>query len=142
MKKDVANYKFKCYYSNCEKAYLTKYHLRRHINAAHLQIKSFVCSQCSKAFSSKQNYKEHEISHSQSKNSPTRVEIFKNTQEPNNSNEKSLLSMLTRIFREEPQKASKINTRNKPMPVLPPVDFDRQSIWGTIKIPIIPILLN
>ncbi|CAG9319669.1 unnamed protein product [Blepharisma stoltei] len=144
MKKDAANYKFKCYYTNCDKAYLTKYHLRRHINAAHLQIKSFVCSQCSKAFSSKQNFKEHELLHAANKNSPSRPEIFKPVIPASQNKATSLVAMLINITyqQEEATKPMKSNAKNKPMPVLPPVDLERQSNWGVIKIPILPILLN
>ncbi|CAG9326277.1 unnamed protein product [Blepharisma stoltei] len=144
MKKDATSYKFKCYYTNCDKAYLTKYHLRRHINAAHLQIKSFVCSQCSKAFSSKQNFKEHELLHAANKNSPSRTDMLKPLSSPSETKARSLLSLLAIIShqQEEPVKPTKSNARNKPMPVLPPVDSERQSQWGLIKIPILPILLS
>mmetsp|Transcript_5149 Transcript_5149/g.5105 ORF Transcript_5149/g.5105 Transcript_5149/m.5105 type:complete len:144 (-) Transcript_5149:43-474(-) len=143
MKTKLENYKFKCYYDHCEKAYLTKYHLRRHINSTHLNIKTFTCPGCSKSFSSKQNFKEHMQLQCGHKTSIGDKEV-KIEAELAVLNKLPLMARLSQIFSQgETMSFSKAkNNSNRPMPVLPPIDGDRQSVWGNAKIPILPILLN
>lgn len=45
---------YTCYYEDCQKNYNSKYNLIRHINAYHLDNKSYMCSFCSKSFYNKQ----------------------------------------------------------------------------------------
>lgn len=54
---------FPCYHSNCDKVYLSKYSLRRHIKSFHLKIKPFVCPICSKAFIANPLLQEHLLVH-------------------------------------------------------------------------------
>jgi hypothetical protein len=60
---DNFNQSFQCFYGNCNKEYLSKYSLKRHINSKHLKIKPHVCEICSKAFIANQLLKEHMLVH-------------------------------------------------------------------------------
>lgn len=61
------NFEFNCEYKGCEKAYSTKYNLKRHLECVHEGIKRFQCDLCSKFLSSKQNLQEHLFTHGQDK---------------------------------------------------------------------------
>ncbi|CAG9328903.1 unnamed protein product [Blepharisma stoltei] len=132
---------YKCYYLNCTKAYKTKYNLRRHINAIHLKIRNFVCSICSKTFACKQNLNEHELLHNKSKRlckqERTKPQL-KNTENKGIATPFELLFIHEELFKSNPN----IKVPSGPMPVLPPVDKNRQSEWVQTRIPILHSLLN
>lgn len=54
---------FPCYYPQCTKVFYSKFNLRRHVNATHLEIKSFACDLCPRHFASKQGLIEHRYVH-------------------------------------------------------------------------------
>lgn len=54
---------FPCYYEHCVKAFASKFNLRRHVNATHLNIKNFACDLCPRHFASKQGLVEHRFVH-------------------------------------------------------------------------------
>ncbi len=54
---------FVCYYEACGQTFTTKFNLRRHVNAVHLEIKTYECDLCRKKFASKQNLTEHRFIH-------------------------------------------------------------------------------
>lgn len=54
---------FVCYYEACGQTFTTKFNLRRHVNAVHLDIKTYECDLCKKKFASKQNLTEHRFIH-------------------------------------------------------------------------------
>lgn len=47
----------------CSRSYSNKFNLQRHYAMIHLHLLRFVCEQCGKSLSSKQNYKEHKYTH-------------------------------------------------------------------------------
>lgn len=54
---------FTCYYEHCSKAFASKFNLRRHVNATHLEIKNYACDLCPRHFASKQGLVEHRFIH-------------------------------------------------------------------------------
>ena len=55
--------KYKCYYAGCEKGFLSKFNLARHVNTVHLEIRPFPCLLCAHSCSSKQNMNSHLRTH-------------------------------------------------------------------------------
>ena len=55
--------RYYCSFDECEKSYETRYGLKRHYNATHLDIKRFRCKYCDKRFSQKIYCIEHEFKH-------------------------------------------------------------------------------
>ncbi len=47
----------------CEKAYSTRYNLKRHVETIHQKMKKHQCSECMRWFASKQNLVEHIYTH-------------------------------------------------------------------------------
>jgi len=130
---------YKCYYLNCQKSYKTKYNLRRHINCTHLRIKNFTCCYCSKSFGTKQNLQEHEKLHVKEDFSLNKKTVKPKTAKVNPSNPRPFV--LSKHYM-EPKAEYEFPAAPGPLPVLPPVDEERQGNWGKIKIPVIPILLD
>jgi DNA phosphorothioation-dependent restriction protein DptG len=64
---EIKSFEYSCEFKGCEKAYSTKYNLKRHIESVHQSIKRFQCDLCNKFLSSKQNLQEHYFTHSNEK---------------------------------------------------------------------------
>ena len=120
---------FSCYHEGCEKCFNSKYNLVRHINTAHLGIKRFVCSKCSKRFANKQNLKSHESSHQK--------EVTKAAPATRVSSSEFLLSDHYRNTKE----TYHCTQYTGPLPSLPAIHPDRRMNQEPLKIPIIPSLL-
>lgn len=54
---------YPCTYEACRKSYCSAFNLKRHVEAAHLGIRKFKCEICEKSLSSKQNYIDHQFTH-------------------------------------------------------------------------------
>jgi hypothetical protein len=54
---------FACTYEGCKKSYCSAFNLKRHVEASHLGIRKFNCEVCGKSLSSKQNYIDHQFTH-------------------------------------------------------------------------------
>jgi len=52
-----------CMYQACGTEFNSRYNLKRHVEAVHLNHKRFKCFECSQLFSSKQSLKEHYYKH-------------------------------------------------------------------------------
>ena len=52
-----------CMAPGCDKAYNTKFNLKRHVNSHHLKTHRHVCDLCERQFSSNQNLIEHQYLH-------------------------------------------------------------------------------
>ena len=52
-----------CMYQVCGTEFNSRYNLKRHVEAVHLNHKKFKCFECSQLFSSKQSLKEHYYKH-------------------------------------------------------------------------------
>ena len=64
---------FCCMYRGCDKEYLSRQNLKRHINISHLLKKQSKCNICQKLFKNSTNLKEHNFIHTDSK--PYKCEV-------------------------------------------------------------------
>ena len=61
---------YRCSFEECEKAFSTRYNLKRHEDTYHLSLRPYVCPDCFKDFASKQNLLEHGFLHAQNSLTP------------------------------------------------------------------------
>lgn len=51
--------KLRCTVPNCSKSYMSRFTLRRHLEAFHLRTKRFACSECEKSFAYRHTLRHH-----------------------------------------------------------------------------------
>lgn len=112
---------YACYYEDCQKIYNSKYNLIRHINAYHLDNKSYMCSFCSKSFYNKQCLTSH-LSHRLC-DLPNEATVGK-----------GLIACLSNINQNVRQRL--MPTPPLSLPVLPRIEKDRQVPFSFAKLPI------
>lgn len=133
---------YKCYYSDCQRSYKTKYNLKRHINSNHLLIKDFSCEFCAKTFASKQNLQGHESLHKEFLLIPKFEVPDRSMKDISLKCTEINIFNLSRLYHDPVIVYGLITSVSKQtMPILPPISGERSAEGQKSKLPIIPILL-
>jgi uncharacterized C2H2 Zn-finger protein len=130
---------FKCYYPSCNRVYKSRQNLRRHVNTDHLKVTQYLCSVCGRFLSSKKNLVYHTNKHWKLES----VKIIK--RENQQMTEDQLIVkplILSNHFKDQLEFFQHNNCYPKVQTFLPPIDSSRQSISSTIKLKLIPSLLD